>query len=187
MTMDQIPIGATATLSGRLTSNGLPLANEPVVLESRPLGATGFAPMTGGQLTTDSTGGFSLANLRPDKSADYRARFTSGAEEVRSSESALVHVDVKQLVSLNVSANTIKLRKSLNLSGTVFPARSGQVKLTIKRGGAIVSEQVATVSNSRFTLGYRPTAVGTYEVSASLVDYPSELTSTAVKRFRVIR
>lgn len=181
-----LEIGSAATLTGSLTSGGLPLANKTVILEGRPLGATTFTPLAGGQLTTDATGGFSLVGLRPEKSTDYRARFASDAEEIQSSESALVRVDVKQLVYLNVSATTVKLGRGLNLSGTTFPAKSGKVKLVIKRAGVVVAQRTPDVIGSRFTIGYRPKAPGTYEVSTTLVDYPSTLVMAGSKRFRVV-
>ncbi|MDQ4126931.1 MAG: S8 family serine peptidase, partial [Actinomycetota bacterium] len=57
--------GGGALLSGRLTSSGVPLSGRQVILEQRPVGASGFTQVPDGVRTTDVDGNFSLAGVTP--------------------------------------------------------------------------------------------------------------------------
>ncbi|HEX2729192.1 MAG TPA: hypothetical protein VHM16_05520 [Rubrobacteraceae bacterium] len=180
-------IGGTATLSGTLTSNGLPLSGRTVILEHRPMGTDTFVPVPNGELSTGALGNFSLAGLRPEKNTEYQARFTSGAEEIQSSESLIKRVDVKQMVSISSSTSVVRLGRGLSISGSVFPAKTGMVKMTIKRNGVVAAQRSASLNSGRYTLRYRPPAPGVYEAQATLADYPVSLISSRATSFRVVR
>ena len=67
--------GGATLLSGTLTSSGEPLSGKQVILEQRPLGASGFSQVPNGVRITDASGYFSLAGVTPATGTDYRARF----------------------------------------------------------------------------------------------------------------
>lgn len=161
----------TTTLSGRLTS-GAGLAGRAVILEQKPEGASTYSPVSNGRLITGADGAFSLSGVRADKNTDFRARFVSGEDEVASSVSSPVRVTVQQLISVKASARFITLGQRITFYGTILPAHTGQVKLTIKHNGAIVDREMTLLNSSRYRMSYKPLVPGRYQVTATFGTQP---------------
>lgn len=176
--------GGTATLSGQLTSGTAALPGRAVVMERRPEGQTSWSRVAGGA-TTDSNGRFSLSVPGVDRDTEYRAVF-EGAEDALPSTSETAAVDVRTTISVS-TARTVKLGRVANISGVVLPNRTGEVSLTIKRGGVTVARQTAQVRSNSYLTTYRPTAVGSYEVVASFGIGPDDANTTKTAGFAVKR
>jgi beta propeller repeat protein len=178
--------GQPATLSGRLVSGpGVffdegGLSGRRVVLEQRPAGAGSFGPVPDGTLTTAADGTFSLPGVRPSENTDYRARFTGvPGDAVRPSASDVEQVGVKPLVSISTSVSKLRLGKTLFVWGTVLPVKTGTVELNIERNGTPVRPQRVPLNDSSYRLAYKPTAVGTYEVTATFAGDEGHLVNTS--------
>ncbi len=193
----------TTTLSGRLAAgDGTPLAGKRVILEWRPWAgdpAKGpFIPVANqprdasGKIIgvpTDSNGFFSLAGVRPRWTTDYRARFVGGGSN-RPVTSPLSVVRLKALVTLNVAGTDLKLGGTRTVSGGVFPEHKDMsVRLTIRRNGKPYATKMVPLVDSRFSLRFKPRAVGGYSVVASFPDHPPGHLGnvSGPKRFRVVR
>jgi hypothetical protein len=178
--------GATA-FSGRLTAGGEAVAGERVQIEHRPAGASGFSRI--GSVTTASDGSFGVSGVKPERNTDYRARF-AGSETSRltASTSGSQMVNVRVRVSLGVSSSDLKLGRSRVVSGTVSPAHGGSVRLVVKRNGSIIERKSATLNDSRYRFGYKPTRPGRYTFYAIFPKDADHLGNRSVERgFRVVR
>ncbi|WP_166397034.1 Ig-like domain repeat protein [Rubrobacter marinus] len=155
-------------LSGRLTSNGTPIADEQVILEQKPVGAGSFGPVPGGSLTTRADGTFSLSNVKLAQNTEYRARFAGrpGAA-LAPYASASKMVSVRAVVTLSTSATVLRSGQAVTLSGAVAPKHAGTIKLTIKRNGASIATRYASLNSGLYRLAYTPPAAGSYSVVAS--------------------
>lgn len=93
------------------------------------------------------------------------------------------------LVSLDLSADSLRLGKALTVSGGVQPSHGGEVTLTIRRGGEkVATKRVVIDEDSRYSLSYEPRRSGNYSVSARFPDHADHLGNTSPKRsFEVIR
>lgn len=183
----QIPsTGGLAALSGRLTSGEEPLPDKAVVLQQRPEGAASWGPVAGGQLTTAADGGFFLAGINVDRDTDYRAVF-GGTEEALPSTSAPAHVDVQTMISVNAGPKVVKLGRNVTISGVVLPTKTGEVRLTIKRGAATVHTTTAPLRNSAFAITYKPKAIGRYQVTAAFGSGADDAGTTKTTAFSVKR
>jgi hypothetical protein len=178
--------GQPATLSGRLVSGpGVffdegGLSGGQVVLEQRPAGTAHFSPVPEGTLTTEADGTFSLPGVRPSENTEYRARYTGfPGDAVRPSASDVEQVGVKPLVSISTSVSKIRLGKRLSVWGTVLPVKTGTVELNIRRNGTPLRPQRVSLNDSSYRLAYKPTAVGTYEVSATYAGDERHLANTS--------
>ena len=187
--------GAATTLSGKLANSGGPLANKPVVLEQKPSGETAFGAVPGGNLRTDASGNFNLANVKPAKTTEYRARFAgepgSGLLPVMSAVKQVVvqaaPVKAASSISLNAGAVNAKLGQQRTISGAVTPAHAGTVKLTIRKPGADVVRNLP-LRSSRYSFSYKPPVVGAYTVQVSFAGDGDHLASTSpVRRFSVTK
>lgn len=172
--------GGTTTLSGTLASGADPLANRTVVLEQKPDGGS-WAAVANGRLATAGNGGFALAGVKVDRDTEYRARFASAEEELQSSTSPTAAVDVKMLVSVSTSTKYVKLGRSVGIYGTVMPALTGTVKLTITRNGAVLSKQSVPLNSSRYSMPYKPRTAGVYYVTATFGNEISSGTTNTAK------
>jgi hypothetical protein len=181
--------GGGTLLSGRLTSSGEPLSSKQVVLEQRPVGASGFSEVPDGVRTTDPDGNFSLAGVTPTTNTDYRARF-AGEESagLPAATSLSRRVNVKVLVSLSTATNKLKLGDRETISGSVRPIHTGSVKLTIQRNGRRLTTKTVPLTSAKYSFNYKPTRVGTYAVFARFGSDTDHLGSTSVKRtFSVVK
>ena len=176
---------SSTTLSGQLSSEGTPLAGKKIVLERKPLGGSAFVPVSGGTLTTNVGGNFSLAGLKPERNTEYRARFATDAVELQSSMSPTAKVEVRLLVNTGLSATRVKLGRAVKVSGSVFPANAGNVTLNITRNGAILKRINLPLQSSRFSRLYRPPKTGLYTVRVTPAGYPQHLVTTTTRAFRV--
>jgi thermitase len=197
LTVDQ---GAATFLSGRLTSSGAPLSGRQVVLEQRPVGASAFSLVPNGERTTDADGNFSLAGVTPTTNTDYRARFAgeeaSGLPPATSIDRRVnvtlatqsPAAQAQALVSLSTAKTNLKLGKSRAISGSVNPAHTGSVKLTIKRNGKQITTKTLTLRSSKYSFTYKPTRTGTYSFSARFGGDADHLANTSVARsFKVVK
>ncbi len=184
--------GGGTFLSGRLTSSGEPLSGKQVILEQRPVGASGFSQVPGGTRTTDADGNFSLAGVTPATNTDYRARFAGEGSLLSSglppSTSLERRVNVKVLVSLGTATANLKLGQSQTISGSVSPAHTGSVKLIIDRNGRWLTTKTVALTSTGYSFSYKPTRTGTYAVYASFGSDTDHLGSTSVQRtFKVVK
>ena len=90
-------------------------------------------------------------------------------------------------VALNVSKANLKLGQSRVISGRVVPAHDSSVKVTIKRNGKRVLSRNLKLKDSRFTLRYKPRAVGVYSVRIAFAGDADHKPNAAAKSFRVVR
>ncbi len=191
-----VKFGATTTLSGRFTKNGAALAGKRVTLEHRPVGAKLFSSL--GARTTSASGDFSFAGVKPTKSTDYRVRFSGDtAAGLQPGASAVRRVNVKVVVSANVSDTSVTAGQRVRISGAVSPVQAGNIKMTIKGNGRVITETSISMSQSQFAstpalidsnyaLTYKPPAPGTYEVQVRFGGDSSHLgNSSVVRTFRV--
>lgn len=176
---------SSTTLSGQLTSDGTPLAAKKVILERKPLGSSAFVPVSGGVISTNAGGNFALAGLKPERNTQYRARFVTDSEEIQSSESSTVAVEVRLLVNTSVSATRTKLGKAVRVSGSVFPANAGNVTMNISRNGFPLIKISVPLQGSRFSRLYRPPTPGLYTVRVTPNGYPQHLVTSTTRAFRV--
>lgn len=189
--------GAATTLSGRLASASGPVANRPVVLEQKSAGAASFTAVPGGEIRTDADGNFSLANVKPAKTTDYRAVFAGAPGSGLVGSTSVVKQVVVQAapapakaastVSLNAGAPTAKLGQSRVISGAVGPAHAGSVKLTIRKPGADVVRNLP-LKGSRYSFTYKPPVAGAYSAQVNFAGDGDHLASASpVRRFNVTR
>ncbi|AHY46489.1 Hypothetical Protein RradSPS_1206 [Rubrobacter radiotolerans] len=186
-----IPFRGATTLSGTLSApQGVRVSNRRVTIEERPAGAQGFTPVAGqpeGGLTTGADGSFSLADVRPQKNTEYRASF-GGGPNLAATTSANVKVNVRVLLTTNLSATSIRNGGNITVSGAVQPAHGGTVRVVIRRGEQVVTTRNVTLANSRYTLRYKPPGVGQYTVRVSFaVDADHAGGTGPERRFRVVR
>jgi hypothetical protein len=85
--------GRSITLSGRLTSDGNPLAGQRIELHRRPAGIGEFERF--GRVETSANGTFALTGVRPQRSTDYRAVFEGDGSDYEESISAVRRVRVR--------------------------------------------------------------------------------------------
>lgn len=179
--------GGPTTLYGRLTSYGEPVSGKRVILEHKPYGTASFVAIN--QRLTDANGSYAFTGLRPSRHTDYRVRFAGEpVSGLKPSASYPKRVYVKVAVYENVSATSVKLGKSLTVYGSVAPAHTGYVALTIKRNGTAISTRYVRLNNSRYSLVYTPPTPGTYSVVASYASHADHLGNTSVPRgFSVVK
>jgi hypothetical protein len=155
----------SVTLSGNLASGANGLANQQVVLEKQPAGATNWGRVTTGTSGADGNFSFNVAKSSVDRNTDFRVRF-AGTEGYKASQAAQ-SVQVKVGVTLNQSTASFRLGQTVTLSGAVSPAHSGTVRLTIDRPGTLADQvQNVTLNRSSYSFKYKPTVRGDYTVVA---------------------
>jgi beta propeller repeat protein len=177
--------GGTATLSGQLTSGTQALPGKAVVTERRPEGQTSWTRVAGGA-TTDPDGRFSLSVPGVDRDTEYRAVF-EGSEDALPSTSDAAAVDVKTVISVRTSLKTVKFGRNVVVSGLVLPNKTGEVRLSVKRGTTTVRTADAPLNNNVFRMSYRPNAVGRYTVTAAFGSGPDDANTVASTSFTVKR
>ena len=187
-----INYGGGTLLSGTLTSSGAPLSGKQVILEQRPVGASGFSQLPNGVRTTDADGDFSLAGVAPTTHTDYRARFEGEGSLLSAglppATSLVRRVNVKALVSLSTATSNLKLGKSRAVSGSVNPGHAGSIEVTIRRNGALLTTKTLTLSGSKYGFSYKPPSTGTYSFFASFGGDTDHLGNTSVVRsFKVVK
>lgn len=169
----ELDFGEAARISGRLTSFGKPVAGRVVILEHRPVGEAGFAPV--GRISTGTTGGYVFTH-KPRRNTDYRVRF-AGETGLLPITSSPRRVNVRALVYTRLSDTEVWRGQRLAIYGTVVPIVGGSVQVKIEKQDEPASRKRVSVSkvvplrNSRYYLIYEPTEPGQYTVS---VRYPGD-------------
>ena len=152
-------------ISGRLTANTL--AGVSVTLKAAPYPYTSFVQVA--TATTDVLGVYHFAQS-PKLNTEYRVMAKSKAQAT--STTLLVFVGTR--VSLHVSTTTPAVGARVRFSGSVTPARDGQVVLIQRRShtGTFVTVATATLLHtstgaSIYRKALRIKASGTYRVVKS--------------------
>jgi manganese oxidase len=140
---ESVSAGGKTTLSGRLEMSGVGgLSGKKVVIEARPEGETGWQAVPDGTLTTGEGGSFSLPNVSPTKTTDYRAVFAGQPGlGLGGSTSPASRVEVTAVsLSLSPSAPEIVFGQSVALSGNLAfegnPLSGRRVILEMRPNGA---------------------------------------------------
>jgi hypothetical protein len=164
-TPNPILYGNSVAISGKLTANTL--AGVSVTLKAAPYPYTSFAQVA--TATTDIQGVYHFAQS-PKLNTEYRVMAKS---KVQASSPALL-VFVHTRVSLRVSTTTPAVGVRVRFSGSVTPARDGQMVLIQRRSHTGTFVTVTTAILLHTTTGasiYRKTlrikASGTYRVVKS--------------------
>lgn len=179
----------TTTLSGRLTANGEPLGGQKVNLQQRPYGARDYSTFS--SVTTVSDGTFRLANIRPLRHTNYRARFEGNQSQgLDPSTSSGAAVKSRVQTYLNVASTDLKLGSGRTISGSVAPNHPGKtVTVRILRDGKFLTNRTATLNvNSRYAFAYKPPTVGRYTFRALFPKDADHYGNVSPYRsFRVVR
>lgn len=182
-----VVFGRATTLSGRLSLGNEALANQPMILEQKPVGAKGFTKV-GSPGNTDEGGNFSFS-VKPQKHTEYRVRFAGDQQNsLKPSSSPTTQIKVKVRVSSKVSSASVKRGKVEGISGAVAPRHTGKVRLTVKRGTQVVANKAVALKNSGYSFRYKTTRPGRYTVVASFAGDQNHLgNKSPIQRFRVTR
>lgn len=179
--------GRATALSGELTASGASTSNRTMIVEGRPVGASGFRKV--GEVTTRSDGTFGLTGVKPSKNTDYRVRFNGNSGDgLEPSVSSARRVNVRVWMSLSASTTTLDLGQRRTLSGRVSPAHGGSVKMIIKRNGTRIATKSLSLNDSRYRFVYKPSRPGRYTF---LTVFPKDTdhigNRSPAKSFRVVR
>jgi hypothetical protein len=160
-----IDYGDSATLSGRLTTNGdAAVSGQPVTVQAKIDGRW----KTSSTPTTRSDGSFS-AVVKPKLTRPLRVRFAgAGAGELRSSVTPTLTLAVRPIVTLRRPPRRGAARARVTLSGTVKPrkARVYQV-LQLERRGRYRNVGVKALRTTRkgaFSGFFVPAGAGNYRL-----------------------
>jgi spore germination protein len=119
-----ITYGATATISGKLTSlTGAALAGQKVVLQWRPSSTAAWRNIT--TATTSSTGAVSLTN-KPASNVQYRLASIASWGYLATASPA-VTTQVRPRITAAFADSTVKRGTTIKLTGKVAPVRAGTV------------------------------------------------------------
>ncbi|HET7479640.1 MAG TPA: hypothetical protein VFJ72_09020 [Rubrobacteraceae bacterium] len=170
--------GQATTLSGTLSTANGPLAKRSVTLEQKPAGETAFTAVANGSLKTDADGNFSLADVKPAKTTEYRASFagqpTTGLQPSVSASKQVI-VMTGSAITANASAaivnygGTTAISGALTSDGAALPGKT--VVLEQKPAGTAAFSAVAgataqTGAGGSYTFaGVKPLKNTTYRVS----------------------
>lgn len=116
---------------------------------------------------TSANGGVAALNVRPTLNTDYYAAVVGDALYTTSSTPAKL-ISVRTLVAAKVSATSIKLGATSNLTGSVGPSHAGQA-VTIQRYYGSAWHNVINrtlTSSSAFSYPVKPAMRGTYTFRA---------------------
>jgi subtilisin family serine protease len=155
-----VPHGQEVTIQGRLTvaGTGSALGGRTVDLLVRRGGTTAWTRVT--TSTTTSAGAVSITH-QPQWNAEYALRFR-GTQRHLGAQGPSVAVSVRQRVTANLSASSVRVGSSVRLTGTVHPNHAGeQVRLQRNDGGTWRRIGTATLSStSTYSFTITPTSRG---------------------------
>jgi hypothetical protein len=147
---DPITYGQSATISGVLAG----ATSQPVTLWARTIHQHGFAPVA--EATTDTSGNYSFAAQSPVSSTLYRVSASAPgcsaapplvkACKARQLKSAVLYEGVKDVLTAEVSATTVKAGEALTFKGTVAPDHSGHVVYLERQNASGTGFHVVRVS-----------------------------------------
>lgn len=156
-----IDYGASATLSGRLTTrDGAAVGGQPVTVQAKVDGrwTTSSTPTTGGD-------GSFAATVKPKVTRALRVRF-AGAGELRSSVTPALTLAVRPVLKLRRPPRRGAARTRVKLSGTVKPrkARVYQVLQRARRGRyrTVGTKALRTDRRGAFSGYFVPEQAGVY-------------------------
>jgi hypothetical protein len=131
---DPISYGQSTTISGVLAGG----VSQPVTLLARTVHQQGFAPVA--EVSTDASGNYSFPAQSPVNSTLYRVQ---GAGK----KSAVLYEGVKDVLTAEVSANTVQAGQPLTFSGTVAPDHTGHVIYLERQNASGTGFHVVQVSS----------------------------------------
>jgi Tol biopolymer transport system component len=169
-----VPFRHIVPIYGTFVYGGIFSSGQKLTLWEQPAGSfKDFAPVPGAETTTEEDGSFAFEEIQPQKNTNYQVRFAGDPEAgLEPAMSPIKPVDVRVLVSLDLSTDRLKQGNTLLISGEVEPSHTGEVTLTIKRDGKKVAQKgVQLDEGSRYAIEYEPRRVGEYSVVAT---YPSD-------------
>lgn len=181
-----ITYGQSETLSGRLvTGDGNLYAGQKIQIQQKPAGTTSFSNLK--TVSTGFDGRFKLT-LKPAENTYYRAIYAGNKTlKLGASASSAKPVNVKVRVSENLSASSVKLGKSITISGAISPSHKGYVKLAMRRNGTLFATKKVPLNSSRYSYSYKPPKTGSYAVVASYARDADHLgNSSPSKSFKAV-
>ena len=186
-----IPFRHIVPIYGTLVYGGTFSSGRKLTLWEQPANSfKDFAPVPGAETTTSDDGSFAFEKVQPAANTNYRVHFAGDPESgLDPAMSPIKPVNVRVLVSLDLSASRLKLGAPLVVSGRVEPAHEGEVVLTIQRDGKKVAQKSASLDEkSGYSLVFEPRSSGPYSVVARYSSDADHLGNASPKRtFRVVR
>lgn len=174
--------GATTTLTGRLTGDGLPEPSKRIVLEQRPVGTSTWTRAASTDQVTDADGAFTFAGIEPVSNTDFRARSLE-EDLVPGAVSAPTRVNVRAVLTLSTPTTPLPLGRSRAVRGAVSPAHAGSVSIKVVRNGRRLRVVTRPLdSDSRYRWVFRPGARGKYTFVASWPADTDHLGARSVQR-----
>jgi len=131
---DPISYGQSVGISGVLAGATTP---QTVTLEARTVHQQGFAPVA--EVSTGAGGAYSFPAQSPVNSTLYRVK---GAGQ----KSAVLYEGVKDLLTAELSASTVKAGEALTFKGTVTPDHTGHIIYLERENAAGTGFHVVQVS-----------------------------------------
>ena len=132
-----IPFRDIVLISGRFVYGGQPvISGQRLTLWEQPANSfKDFTPVPGTETTTDNDGSFAFEKVQPKANTNYQVRFAGDKEAgLDAAMSQIKPVDVRVLVSLGLSTETLSLGKTLVVSGEVEPPT--QVRSSLPSSGS---------------------------------------------------
>jgi Tol biopolymer transport system component len=157
-------------ISGRFMDGASGISGRELTLWEQPAGSfKDFTQVPGATTTTDEDGSFSFQQLQPRQNTNYQVRFAGDEQAgLEPAMSPIKAVDVKVLVSLELSDTRLKRGEPVVISGEVEPSHEGEVTLTVRRDGKKVATKSAQLDeSSRYSFTYEPARMGDHSVVAS--------------------
>jgi hypothetical protein len=193
--LDAVPVTVAfpeaVRISGRLVYDGILASSQRLSLWEKPAGSfKDFAPVPGAETTTEEDGSFAFEEVEPQKNTNYQVRFDGDPDaSLEPAMSPIKPVNVRVLVSLDLSTDNVKLGNSLTMCGEVQPSHGAAVTLTINRDGEkVATKRVGIDEDSRYSLTYRPRRSGSYSVIARFSGDDDHVGNTSPRRrFSVVR
>jgi len=131
---DPISYGQSVSISGVLAGATTP---QTVTLETRTVHQQGFAPVA--EVSTGAGGAYNFPAQSPLNSTLYRVK---GAGQ----KSAVLYEGVKDVLTAEVSASTVKAGEALTFKGTVAPDHSGHIIYLERQNAAGTGFHVVQIS-----------------------------------------
>ena len=171
-----IDYGRSSTPSGSLSAGGRPPAGRTVILEQRPVDASGptsrgFTPTTtvpGGAVTTRSDGTFVLEGFTPDRNVYLRARFEGDpALGPRAVTGPTRVLPVHAVVMLDKIGVDLRVGRAHTFEGSILhtgptgPGSPVRVKIRVLGNAGTVVDRNLPVSSGRYGAALTPRAPAT--------------------------
>ena len=87
-----------------------------------------------------------------------------------------------------MAISNLRLGQTQTVSGSVDPAHTGSVRLTIERNGRRLNTKTVPLTSTGYSFSYTPARTGSYAIFARIGSDTDHLGSTSVKStFKVVR